>query len=66
MQAAMHLDKLETAISLQEENIRSNKPLFMTDVNYYAKTLGEKNLPTGHKRRVSVLRTMKTLNKTKK
>jgi len=66
VEASMHLDHLEDALSLQERNIRTNKPLFMTDVNYYAKTIGKSNLPVDYKRRVSVLRSMKTMHKSNK
>ena len=66
VEAAINLDHLENALSLQEENVRTNRPLFMTDVNYYAKTIGKSNLPVDHKKRVSVLRSMKTMHRTKK
>jgi hypothetical protein len=62
LQAAMHLGDLDKAIKEQEANIRSSKPLIVTDVNYHAKIIGENNLPVNHKRRVTVLRSLKNIS----
>ena len=61
----MHLSQLDKAIQKQEENIKNSKPLIVTDVNYHAKFIGEKNLPSYHKKKVTVLRSIKKMNSKK-